>query len=320
MRQAGRYLPEYRKIRERHSLLDICADPDLATEVTLQPVRRLGVDAAIIFADILLPLAPMGIDFDFRAGEGPVIHNPITTPADIDALRPVDPHDALAPTLAAIRSVSGELRGETPVIGFAGAPFTLASYCIEGGPSKLFLRTKQFMHEHPEAFDRLLSKLAAIVADFLVAQTAAGAAVVQLFDSWVGCLTPMDYATHVSRHSRSVLQRIAQANTPSIHFGVQTAGMLDLMAAAGGNVIGIDWRVNLDDAWRRVGYDRAVQGNLDPALLLGPRDHVLKAVHGILGQAGGRPGHIFNLGHGVLPETSPDTLKAVVDWVHARAK
>jgi uroporphyrinogen decarboxylase len=320
MRQAGRYLPEYRKIRERHSLLEICAQPDLAAEVTLQPVHRLGVDAAIIFADILLPLAPMGIQFDFRAGEGPVIHNPIRAPTDVDALRPVQPREALAPTLETIGHVRSALRDEIPVIGFAGAPFTLASYCIEGGPSKHFLLTKRFMFEHPDAFARLLSKLATVIADFLIAQIGAGAAVVQLFDSWVGCLTPSDYATHVAQYSRSIFQRVGETNTPAVHFGVQTAGMLEHMTDAGGDVIGIDWRVDLDDAWRRIGHDRAIQGNLDPALLLGPRDEVQNAVRRILDQAGGRPGHIFNLGHGVLPETSPDALKAVVDWVHSRGR
>ena len=316
MRQAGRYMPEYRAIRARHSLLEICAQPELAAEVTLQPVRALGVDAAILFADILLPLVPLGIDLEFAAGEGPVIHNPIRTAADVAALRPVAVDESLASVLETVRLVRRELDGRTPLIGFAGAPFTLASYLIEGGSSRSFLRTKQMMYGDPAAWHALLGKLAALVSDYLAAQARAGAQALQLFDSWAGALSPDDYEEYVLPHSRRVLGSLAGAGVPLIHFGVDTASLLPLMAQAGGDVIGLDWRTPLDWGWRQAGGEHAVQGNLDPAALFAPRPVLDRRVRRVLEQAGGRPGHIFNLGHGILPETPVDNVRAVVELVH----
>jgi uroporphyrinogen decarboxylase len=316
MRQAGRYLPEYRAVRAQHSLLEICAQPELAAEVTLQPVRRLGVDAAILFADILLPLIPMGIELEFATGEGPVIHNPLRTEADVAALRPVEVEDGLGNVLETVRLVRRELEGVIPLIGFAGAPFTLASYLIEGGSSRSFLRTKQLMVREPETWHALLGKLAAVVGDYLAAQVRAGAQAVQLFDSWAGALSPDDYAEFVLPHSRAVLRRASATGVPTIHFGVDTAALLPHMAQAGGDVIGLDWRTPLDWGWAQIGNQRAVQGNLDPAALFAPRDVLERRVRRILELAGGRPGHIFNLGHGLLPETPVENVKAVVELVH----
>jgi len=316
MRQAGRYMPEYRAIRARHSLLEICAQPDLAAEVTLQPVRALGVDAAILFADILLPLIPMGLQLEFAAGEGPVIHNPVRSAADVAALRPVDVDEALGHVLAAVRLVRRELEGQLPLIGFAGAPFTLASYLVEGGSSRTFLRTKRLMYGEPETWHALLGKLAQVVGDYLVAQVQAGAQAVQLFDSWAGALSPADYEAYVLPHSQTVLSRLAAAGAPTIHFGTDSATLLPLMAAAGGDVIGLDWRTPLDWGWARVGADRAVQGNLDPAALFAPRPVLERHVRRVLAEAAGRPGHIFNLGHGILPETPVENVQAVVTMVH----
>jgi uroporphyrinogen decarboxylase len=316
MRQAGRYLPEYRAVRAKHSLLEICAQPELAAEVTLQPVQRLGVDAAILFADILLPLIPMGIELEFAAGEGPVIHNPIRTAADVAAVRPVAVEESLGHVLEAVRLVRRELEGVVPLIGFAGAPFTLASYLIEGGSSRSFLRTKQMMYGDPQTWHALLGKLAVVVGDYLAAQVQAGAQAVQLFDSWAGALSPDDYAEFVLPHSQAVLRRIARTSVPAIHFGVDTAALLPLMAHAGGDVIGLDWRTPLDWGWARIGKDRAVQGNLEPAALFAPREVLEQRVRRVLELAGGRPGHIFNLGHGILPETPVENVKAVVEMVH----
>jgi uroporphyrinogen decarboxylase len=318
MRQAGRYLPEYRAVRAQHSLLEICAQPELAAEVTLQPVSALGVDAAILFADILLPLIPMGIDLEFAAGEGPVIHNPVRSAHDVAALRPVVVEDSLAHVLAAVRLVRRELDGRVPLIGFAGAPFTLASYLIEGGSSRTFQRTKQMMYADPGAWHALLGKLAELVADYLLAQARAGAQALQLFDSWVGALSPEDYEDYVLPHSRLVLARLAAGvpGVPLIHFGTGTASLLPQMARAGGDVIGLDWRTPLDWGWAQVGAERAVQGNLDPLALFAPRPLLAQRVRRVLEQAGGRPGHIFNLGHGLLPETPVDNVRAVVDLVH----
>jgi uroporphyrinogen decarboxylase len=316
MRQAGRYMPEYRAIRAGHSLLDICAQPELAAEVTLQPVRALGVDAAILFADILLPLVPMGLDLEFAAGEGPVIHNPIRTSADVAALRPVVVEDSLGHVLQTVRLVRRELEGHLPLIGFAGAPFTLASYLIEGGSSGNFLRAKRLMVADPHTWHALLDKLARVVGDYLLAQARAGAQALQLFDSWAGALSPDDYAEYVLPHSRQVLAGLAGAGVPLIHFGVDTASLLPLMAQAGGDVIGLDWRTPLDWGWQQVGPGRAVQGNLDPAALFAPRPELERRVRRVLAQAGGRPGHIFNLGHGILPETPVDNVRAVVEMVH----
>jgi uroporphyrinogen decarboxylase len=316
MRQAGRYMAEYRAIRARHTLLEICSQPDLAAEVTLQPVRALGVDAAILFADILLPLIPMGLQLEFAAGEGPVIHNPIRTPADVAALRPVDPHEALGHVLEAVRLVRRELDGQTPLIGFAGAPFTLASYLVEGGSSRNYLETKRFIYNQPSAWGALMGKLAVVIADYLVAQVEAGAQAVQLFDSWVGALSPDDYRRYVLPHSQLILRAVKATGVPAIHFGMGTAALLPLMKEAGGDVIGLDWRTPLDWGWDQLGPDTAVQGNLDPVALFAPRPELERRVRTILEQAAGRPGHIFNLGHGILPETPVENVKATVEMVH----
>ena len=315
MRQAGRYMPEYRALRTKYTLLDLCKNPELAVQVTLQPLR-LGVDAAILFADILLPLEPMGAPFEFAQGEGPVIHAPIVDRAGIDALRVIEPEDGLGFVLAAIRLLKKEL--PVPLIGFAGAPFTLASYLIEGGKSANFLKTKRLMLSDPESWHALLGKLAEVVRRYLRAQIAAGVDAVQLFDSWVGQLSPDQYRTYVLPHTRHVLQDLEQV--PVIHFGTGTHSLLEAMRDAGGSVIGLDWRTPLSDGWKRVGYDRAVQGNLDPAVLFAPRDVAEREVDRVLAQAGDRPGHIFNLGHGILPETPVETVQAVVDRVHAHRK
>jgi uroporphyrinogen decarboxylase len=320
MRQAGRYMPEYRAVRARHSLLDICSQPELAAEVTLQPVRALGVDAAILFADILLPLQPMGIELEFAAGEGPVIHNPIRAPADVDALRPVEPRESLRHILEAVRLVRRELDGKTPLIGFAGAPFTLASYLIEGGGSRNYVKAKRMMYTEPRAWHVLMSKLARVVADYLVAQIEAGAQAVQLFDSWVGVLGPDDYREYVLPYSQFVLWQVAATGVPSIHFGTDTATLLPLMKEASGDVFGLDWRTPIDWGWQALGPDVAVQGNLDPAALFAPQAELEKRVCAILKRAAGRPGHIFNVGHGILPDTPVENVRAVVEMVHEFSK
>jgi uroporphyrinogen decarboxylase len=316
MRQAGRYMPEYRAIRARHTLLEICAQPELAVEVTLQPVRAFDVDAAILFADILLPLMPMGIHLEFAKGEGPIIHNPIGSRADVEALRPVEPRESLAHVLEAVRLVRRELDGKTPLIGFAGAPFTLASYLVEGGSSRNYLRTKRLMYSDARTWHSLMSKLGCVIADYLTAQVNAGAQTVQLFDSWVGALSPDDYREYVLPHSRFIIEQLQRTGVPLIHFGTDTAALLPLLKEAGGDVIGLDWRVDLDRGWETIGPDRAVQGNLDPVALFAPRDELERRVRRILDQAANRPGHIFNLGHGILPETPVENVKAVAEMVH----
>jgi uroporphyrinogen decarboxylase len=316
MRQAGRYMAEYRAIRAKHTLLEICQQPELAAEVTLQPVRALGVDAAILFADILLPLVPMGIDLEFAKGEGPIIHNPIRSRGDVEALRPVEPRESLAHVLEAVRLVRRELDGQTPLIGFAGAPFTLASYMIEGGASRNFGRTKQLMYNDARTWHVLMSKLGCVIADYLTTQIQAGAQVVQLFDSWVGALSPADYREYVLPHSRFVIEMVQRAGVPIIHFGTDTATLLPLIKEAGGDVIGLDWRIDLDRGWEIIGFERAVQGNLDPAALFAPRNVLENKVKTILDQAANRPGHIFNLGHGILQDTPVENVKAVVEMVH----
>lgn len=313
MRQAGRYMPEYRELRARHSLLELCRNAELAAEVTLQPVRRIPLDAAIIFSDLLLPLAPMGLPFDFAKGEGPVVSSPLRSEADIDRLRPVEPREALAPVLQAIRNVRGQLN--IPLIGFVGAPFTLASYAIEGGHSTNYAHVKSLMYQCPSAWHRLCARLATMAADYLGAQVEAGVQAVQVFDSWVGALSPADYREFVLPHVRAIFDALAGLDVPKIHFGTGTATLLELQREAGGDVIGIDWRVPLDQAWERVG-DRAVQGNLEPALLLAPRDRLLAGAQDVLRRAGGRAGHIFNLGHGILPSTPVEQVQALVDYVH----
>jgi uroporphyrinogen decarboxylase len=315
MRQAGRSLPEYRALRERHSLLDIVAEPDLCAEVTLQPVRRLGVDAAVMFADIMLPLRSMGVEFDLVEGVGPVIADPLRTPADVDRLRVPEGEEAAPQVIAAVRRVVRE--SPVPVIGFAGAPFTLASYLLEGRPSRDFSLVKQFMFREPEAFDRLLEKLSATMSAYLAAQVGAGASALQLFDSWVGALAPEDYEQRVARHTHAVFSALRPLRVPRIHFGTGTAGLLEAIAGTGPDVVSLDWRVPLDAAWRRIGEGRGVQGNLDPAVLLGPPDLVRERARDVLRRAAGRPGHVFNLGHGVLPETPLENLHLLVDTVHA---
>lgn len=313
MRQAGRALPEYRAIRERATLVEITRDAPLCAEVTLQPVRRLGVDAAILFADITTPLAGLGVDFEIVEGRGPVIAHPVRSAADVARLRPFEPVAAVGPLLDAI----GLVRAASPVplIGFAGAPFTLACYLVEGGSSRDFLLTKTFMRAEPEAWAALMDALAEMTIRYLGAQVAAGAQAVQLFDSWVGSLSPRDYALGVAPWMARIFAAIRPLGVPTTHFGISTAGLLRLQAAAGGDVIGLDWRIDLAEGWDLVG-DRAVQGNLDPTLLLGPFDAVADAAHRILDAAAGRPGHILNLGHGVLPGTNPDALARLVDLVH----
>jgi len=319
LRQAGRYMAEYRALRARYSLLELCAEPDLATEVTLQPVRAFAVDAAILFADILLPLAPMGAPFAFGAGEGPVFERPLRDAAAIDQLRLIDPEESLGHVLAAVRQLRRELDGKTPLIGFAGAPFTLASYLVEGGKSSSYYFTKRLMYREPALFARLLGKLGEVVRRYLRAQVAAGAQAVQLFDSWVGALSPDDYATYVAPHSRAVLQDLASLGVPVIHFGTGTATLLELLRDAGGTVIGIDWRVPLDVARRRLGPAVAVQGNLDPILLAAPEPVWRARVDDVLARAGAAPGHVFNVGHGLRPETDPDVVRRVTDHVHERS-
>jgi uroporphyrinogen decarboxylase len=314
MRQAGRYMPEYRAVREHNGFLEMCRRPELAAEVTVTAVRRLGVDAAIIFADILLPLIPMGAELSYEKGEGPHIAHPIRSAADVDRMSAGSIADSLGFVGDSIKLARAALAGK-PVIGFAGAPFTLASYLIEGGSARDYRRTKSFMYSEPHAWARLMSLLADATADYLGMQIAAGADVVQLFDSWVGALSPSDYRARVMPYTKRAIAPI-QGKAPVIHFGTGTAGTLELLRDAGGDVIGLDWRVDLGAAWRRLGESVAVQGNLDPVALFAPLDELRAQVRSILQAAGGRPGHIFNLGHGILPETPVDSVIAMVDMVH----
>jgi uroporphyrinogen decarboxylase len=314
MRQAGRALPEYRAIRKRASLTEITRDASLCAEVTLQPVHRLGVDAAILFADITTPFAGLGVDFDIVDGRGPVIANPIRRTADVASLRELEPEEAVGPLLEAIRLVRAE--SPVPLIGFAGAPFTLACYLVEGGSSRDFVRTKSLMHGEPGAWAALMDRLTATTIDYLAAQVTAGAQAVQVFDSWVGALSPADYARSVAPWMARLFEGLRPLAVPTIHFGLVSAGLLRLQAAAGGDVIGLDWRIDLAEGWDVVGPDRGVQGNLDPAVLLGPWEAVAREAGAILESAARRPGHIFNLGHGVLPGTNPDALARLVDLVH----
>ena len=315
MRQAGRYMAEYRAVRERFGFLELCHNPEAAAEVTVTAVERLGVDAAIIFADILLVLEPLEVDLQFLAGDGPTISRPVREPEDVRRLREYDTDDALAYVYEAVRAARAGLGGRVPLIGFAGAPFTLASYLIEGGGSRQYLRTKRFMYEHPGAWHDLLGLLARLVNRYLRAQIAAGAEAVQLFDSWVGCLSPDDYRSAVLPHARAAIDGLS-ALAPVIHFGTDSGGLLALQREAGGDVIGADWRVDLDTAWERIGHDRAVQGNLDPITLFAPIPEIRRQTRAILARAAGRPGHIFNLGHGILPQTPVDHVRALVDMVH----
>jgi uroporphyrinogen decarboxylase len=320
MRQAGRYMAEYRALRERYSLLTLCKTPELAAQVTLQPLQQLPVDAAIIFTDLLIPLEAMGVRLVFAPNEGPVIDNPIRGASDVEALRPVDPQADLGFTLEAIRIVCRELDGKLPLIGFAGAPFTLASYLIEGGGSRHYVQTKRLMYHQPDVWHRLLDKLARLAATFLQAQIDAGAQAVQLFDSWVGCLAPDDYHTYVLPHTKRIIDALRGANVPVIHFAADTAMLLEAMRDAGGDVIGVDWRIPLDDAWRRLGDEVGIQGNLDPVALFAPVPEIARRVEDILQRAGNRLGHIFNLGHGILPETPVEHVRAVAEMVHRRSR
>lgn len=317
MRQAGRYMSEYRALREKYTILEIIKTPELAYEVTIQPLKVLDVDAAIIFADILPPLESMGLSLEFAKGEGPIIHHPLRSMADIETLRVVDPREGLWFTLEAIRLTRRELdRRGIPLIGFSGAPFTLASYAIEGGSSRNYLYTKGMLMSDPAAWHRLMEKLSELVGQYLLAQAEAGAQVLQLFDSWVGSLSPADYREFVLPYSRRAIEIAREGNVPIIHFGTSTSGMLDLIQEAGGNIIGVDWHIDLKDAWRSLKPGVAIQGNLDPVALLAPWPELKKRAQYVLDQAAGRPGHIFNLGHGILPQTPVDNVKRLVDFVH----
>jgi uroporphyrinogen decarboxylase len=315
MRQAGRYLPEYRAMRERFGFLELCKNPEAAAAVTLQPVDRLGVDAAILFADILLIVEPLGVGLEFAKDEGPVIRRPVRSERDIARLAAIDVDSAVPFVFETVRRVKRALAGRVPLIGFAGAPFTVASYVVEGGPSRDYLHAKRLMYEEPEAWHRLMEILAEATTRYLNGQIAAGAQAVQLFDSWVGVLAPDDYRAFVMPHTQALVRALTPG-VPVIHFGTGTAALLPLMRAAGGDVIGLDWRVDLDAGWAAVGHDVAVQGNLDPAVLLAKPSYIRQRVKDILDRAGGRPGHIFNLGHGVLQETPVEHVKALVDIVH----
>jgi uroporphyrinogen decarboxylase len=319
MRQAGRYMSEYRRLREKYTILESIKTPELAVEVTLQPIRAFDLDAAIIFADILPPLEAMGLALEFVHGEGPVIHNPLRHPDDVAALYVPDPRESLGFTLEAIRLARRELDGRLPLIGFSGAPFTLASYAVEGEGSHHFALTKSLMYGEPRAWHSLMDKLASLVGDYLKAQAEAGAQVLQLFDSWVGALSPDDYRRFVLPYSQRAIKTAQSAGVPVIHFSTETAGMLEHIKEAGGDVIGVDWRVDLAAAWRRLGDDVAIQGNLDPLALFAPLPELERQVSGILAQVDGRPGHIFNLGHGILPQTPVEHVAALVEMVHRRS-
>lgn len=319
MRQAGRSLPEYRAIRGSGSITEAIRNPDLATEITLQPVRRYGTDAAILYSDIVTPLEAIGFGVEVKPGVGPVVERPFTSAADLDRIVPLDPEGHTPFVLQTVRNLVREL-GDVPLIGFAGAPFTVASYLIEGGPSRTYAKTKRLMYGDPELFATLLDRLADLALASLRSQVGAGASAVQLFDSWAGALSPSDYRRHVLPASSKVFAGIADTGVPRIHFGVSTGELLVLMREAGADVVGVDWRVDLDDARRRLGDQVALQGNLDPAAVLAGADVAVDRARDVLRRADGHRGHVFNLGHGVLPETDPDVLARVVDLVHAEGK
>ncbi|HTL42757.1 MAG TPA: uroporphyrinogen decarboxylase [Vicinamibacterales bacterium] len=316
MRQAGRYMADYRALRQRYSLLEICRNPELAVAVTLQPVDVIEVDAAILFSDLLLPFAPMGLDFDFVKGEGPAIAQPIRSAGDVNRLRSFEPRQALAHVLTTIRLLRRELEGRVPLIGFGGAPFTLAAYAIEGGPSTTYARTKAFMYSQPDAWHRLCGTFAGVIADYLRAQVEAGVQALQIFDSWAGQLSRADYREFALPHSKRIFDALSDLGVPVVHFGVGTTAILPDLAEAGGHVIGVDWRLPLDEAWNVIGPERAIQGNLDPTVLLGPLERLFAGADDILRRAGSRPGHIFNLGHGVLPSTPLEHVQALARHVH----
>lgn len=315
MRQAGRYMEEYRALRAKFSFLDLCKRPDLAAEITVTAVERLGVDAAILFADILLLLEAMGAGLEYTKEDGPLIRPPLRTGADVNRLLEYESGEALAFVFEAIRKSHAALNGKVPLIGFSGAPFTLASYLIEGGGSRNYIHTKHLIYSDPGAWQALMERLSRAIVKYLNAQIAAGVEVVQLFDSWVGCMSPEDYQKYVLPHMRAAISGLT-SGIPVIHFSTGTSGLLKLIRAAGGDTIGVDWRINLDEAWEQLGYDVGIQGNLDPGALLAPPDEIRRKVADILSRAGERPGHIFNLGHGVLPETPIDHVIAMVEAVH----
>jgi uroporphyrinogen decarboxylase len=319
MRQAGRYMADYRALRKRYSLLQICREPELAVAVTMQPVDLIDVDAAILFSDLLVPFTPLGLHFDFVKGEGPSIEHPVRSAHDVDRLRVFEPRDELRHVLETIRLLRRELVEKVPLIGFAGAPFTLAAYAIEGGPSTAYMQTKAFMYSQPAAWHRLCERLANTVADFLVAQVEAGAQALQVFDSWAGALGRADYREFALPHTKAIFDRVKSRGVPMIHFGVGASAILGDLAEAGGDVIGLDWREPLDEGWSRV-PDRGVQGNLDPALLLGPVDRMLAGTRDVLARAGGRPGHIFNLGHGIQPPTPLEHVQELARFVHQETR
>lgn len=316
MRQAGRCLAEYRELRKRYDILTMAKTPELCTQVTLMPVERFGVDAAVLYADIMLPLEGMGISLEIEPDIGPIIHNPVRSMRDVEALRIIDPEESTSFVMEAVRMVRHALAGQQAVIGFSGAPFTLACYMIEGRPSRDYGIAKSLMYGQPHVWHALMNKLTEVVSRYLAAQIQAGADVVQLFDSWVGTLSPSVYKQFVQPYSQRIFEAVKQTGTPAIHFGTGTASLLELMTEAGGDVISVDWRVDLDEAWSRIGYERGIQGNLDPTLLLTPWETIESAMHDVLRRANNRPGHIFNLGHGVLAPTNPDMLTRLVDAVH----
>lgn len=315
MRQAGRYMAEYREVRKHHSLVEICKTPKLAAEVTVTAAEALGVDAAIIFADLLLPLEVMGAPFHFEAGEGPVIEKPVRTAAEISALR-TDHAGELGYVAESVKLVAKHFGAKLPVIGFCGAPFTLASYIIEGGGSRNYLETKKLMYRSPQAWDELMSKFVTVLAAYALEQAHAGADAIQVFDSWVGCLSPEDYRRYVQPRTKELIEKLKPAGVPIIYFGTDTATLLPAMKETGAEVIGVDWRIHLDEAWLSLGFQGAVQGNLDPVLLFANQKELRVRAHEILKRVGGRPGHIFNLGHGILPETPVEHVKALVTFVH----
>ena len=316
MRQAGRCLAVYRELRKRYDILTMAKTPELCAQVTLMPVKELGVDAAVLFADIMLPLEGMGVSLEIQPDIGPIIHNPIRTMQDVHALRIIDAEESTPFVMQAIRLVRRELEGKQAVIGFSGAPFTLACYLIEGRPSRDYALAKSLMYGQPVIWHALMNKLTEVVSGYMLAQISVGVDAVQLFDSWVGSLSPSVYRQFVQPYSQRIFEAIKQTGTPAIHFGTGTASLLDLMTEAGGDVISIDWRMDLDTAWERIGYDRGIQGNLDPTLLLTPWNVIEKGMQDVLQRAANRPGHIFNLGHGVLADTPPDMLRRLVDAVH----
>ncbi|MGA3332824.1 MAG: uroporphyrinogen decarboxylase [Terracidiphilus sp.] len=319
LRQAGRYMQEYREVRKHHTLVEICKQPELAAEVTITAAEKLGVDAAIIFADLLLPLEPMGLDFEFQAGEGPVVHRPVRTAEDVRALR-TDRAGELAYVARAIEKVAAHFRDRLGIIGFCGAPYTLASYMIEGGGSRNYIQTKQMMYRDPTAWGSLLDKLVAVLTEYCRLQVEAGADAIQIFDSWVGSLSLSDYRAYVFEASKRLVRAVQAMGVPVIYFGVETAGLLGQMAATGADVIGLDWRQPLDEGWRAVGYEHAVQGNLDPITLFAPLEVLEERVKEILRAANGRVGHIFNLGHGIVPGTQVENVQAVVRMVKEQGR